>query len=77
MKFYPVLRLNNGVAMKKKDKIKQLKIQVNWLKSHNDFLEQTLKSCENACIYHQERSEKAFEIIGRLMVDGELDAEEI
>jgi hypothetical protein len=75
MKFYPVLRLNNGVAMKKKDKIKQLKIQVNWLKSHNDFLEQTLKSCENACIYHQERSEKAFEIIGRLMVEGELDAE--
>jgi hypothetical protein len=61
--------------MKKKDKIKQLKIQVNWLKSHNDFLEQTLKSCENACIYHQERSEKAFEIIGRLMVEGELDAE--
>lgn len=37
-----------------------------------EMLERSLQSCESACMYHQERSEKAFEIIGRLVVDSEL-----
>jgi hypothetical protein len=51
------------------------KVRGDCLSKKAEFLEQTLRSCESACIYHQERSEKAFEIIGRLMVEGELDAE--
>lgn len=38
-----------------------------------DHYEQTIRSCEDACIYHQKRSEKAFEILGRTMVDGEME----
>ena len=38
-----------------------------------DHFEQTIRSCESACIYLQERADKAEQIIGRMMVDGELD----
>ena len=38
-----------------------------------DHFEQTIRSCESACIYHQEQADKAEQIIGRMMVDGELE----
>ena len=38
-----------------------------------DHYEQTLKSCESACIYHQDRADKAEKIIGRMMVEQELE----
>lgn len=69
---------------KLKQKIKDLRVEnyalvegVKNLDSMNAFLEQTLQSCESACTYHQERSEKAFEIIGRFIVESELDAKAI
>lgn len=49
------------------------KVRGDFLDSKSNTLEGALSSCENACIYHQERSEKAFEIIGRLMVESEID----
>lgn len=52
--------------------IKRLKAEVDFHSAISDDLEQSLRACENACTYHQERSEKAFEIIGRLMVESEL-----
>lgn len=36
-----------------------------------DVLESATKAAENACIYHQARADKAYEIIGRMVVDGE------
>ena len=38
-----------------------------------DHYDQALKSCESACIYHEERADKAEQIIGRMMVEQELE----
>lgn len=61
-------------------KKKELKTMIDLLEAHVDFqsamsdhFEHALEACESACMYHQGRSEKAFEIIGRLMVESELD----
>lgn len=45
----------------------------SYLAELNQRVEKSLMSCERALMYHQERSEKAFEIIGRLMVESEMD----
>lgn len=38
-----------------------------------DHYDQTIRSCESALIYHEERADKAEQIIGRMMVEQELD----
>jgi hypothetical protein len=49
------------------------KVRGDCLSKKAEFLEQTLRSCESACQYHEREKLKAFEIIGRLMVEGEMD----
>ena len=38
-----------------------------------DHYDQTIRSCESALIYHEERADKAEQIIGRMMVEQEMD----
>ena len=54
----------------------ELKQRIHLLNEINLHLEQCLKSCENAVQYHEKEKLKAFEIIGRLTVEKELECEE-
>ena len=52
---------------------KKLKEQINVMNEIIKHLENCTESCENALQYHEKEKLKAFEIIGRLMVDKELE----
>ena len=52
---------------------KKLKEQIDIMNAINRHLSQCLESCENALQYHEKEKLKAFEIIGRLMVEKELE----
>jgi dTDP-4-amino-4,6-dideoxygalactose transaminase len=70
---------------KKKLYVRELQLQIanerikeleHGLASKNkllDHYDKTIRSCESACIYHQERADKAEKIIGRMMVEQELE----
>ncbi len=67
-------------SLKSKESVNQVFAKVNAdlsksIDSKNkllDHFEQTIRSCESACIYHQERADKAERIIGRLIVEQEV-----
>ena len=73
-----VEELEYALSLKEKANQVLAKVNAELSKSINsknkllDHYEQTIKSCESACIHHQDRADKAEKIIGRMMVEQEL-----
>jgi len=67
-------------GLESKEKVNKVFADVNAdlsksIDSKNKILEhydKIIRSCESACIYHQERADKAERVIGRLIVEQEM-----